>query len=553
MANPDHLRQLCEGARAWNAWRDENPDIVPDLAGAELALGQRQFGPSNGGPINLRGANLERSMLRHATLVEADLEGAILRAADLAYARLNGAKLSGADLTGALLDQADFLEVSCDAALIAGTNLASVGNLTQSQINAMMGDRETVLPADLKRPLPWCGRPHDIGTEPEGSRAGGPADPFDGIETAAPELEDEPPVEPPKPISASASREELFDLLGLEPTATADEIRKVYRKLAKIYHPDLNPGDEAAAQQFKTIDEAHRLLLAPPTLGIRVPPPQPFYRSWAAAAVLFLIMMAAPTVAVYWFMSVPLTVPSSQRMERTTPAPSQRAENVPPRPAQPEPPTAVPPAEAPVQATQPIRQPEQSADKSPAPIEQEQSKAALPPDPKPALPTELGEASTKAPAMTPPPPQDQLAETSPPVPPPPAKKAIAAEPPPSSASAAVVPLLSSPESAATTPEAVVASDESQKSSTPPADKTEAPQGLSASPPANTVPAPTAPQIAAVELAPSSATPPAEPHVAQVQEEEPALSEKLAAHASPTQLSPLIAPRRSMRPASQGHF
>ncbi len=189
----------------------------------------------------------------------------VLRAADLAYARLNGAKLSGADLTGALLDQADFHEVSCDAALIAGTNLESVSNLTQSQINAMTGDRHTVLPADLKPPLSWRGHPDDIGAEPEDNRAGDPADPFEAADTT-PEPEEKSPVEP-KPLSASASREELFDLLGLEPTATADEIRKAYRKLAKIYHPDLNPGDEAAAQQFKAIDEAHRVLLAPTAGG----------------------------------------------------------------------------------------------------------------------------------------------------------------------------------------------------------------------------------------------------------------------------------------------
>ncbi len=116
-----------------------------------------------------------------------------------------------------------------------------------------------------------------------------------------------------------------------------------------------------------------------------MPPPRPFYRAWAAAAALFLIMMSAPTVAVYWFMSVPLTVPSSQRIERTNPAPSRRAKNVPAKPTQPEPPAIVPTAEPPVQAMPPIPEPEKSADTPPAHTEQEQSNAAPPPDLKPAL------------------------------------------------------------------------------------------------------------------------------------------------------------------------
>ena len=36
MANDDHIAQLRKGVDAWNAWRDENPDIRPDLAGADL-------------------------------------------------------------------------------------------------------------------------------------------------------------------------------------------------------------------------------------------------------------------------------------------------------------------------------------------------------------------------------------------------------------------------------------------------------------------------------------------------------------------------------------
>ena len=40
-----------------------------------------------------------------------------------------------------------------------------------------------------------------------------------------------------------------YQVLGVSPNATEDEIRQAYRRLAKQYHPDLNPGDKTAAQK----------------------------------------------------------------------------------------------------------------------------------------------------------------------------------------------------------------------------------------------------------------------------------------------------------------
>lgn len=51
-----------------------------------------------------------------------------------------------------------------------------------------------------------------------------------------------------------------YKALGLSPQATQDEIRKAYRKLAKKYHPDLNPGDSAAEEKFKQVSQAFDLL-----------------------------------------------------------------------------------------------------------------------------------------------------------------------------------------------------------------------------------------------------------------------------------------------------
>lgn len=54
-----------------------------------------------------------------------------------------------------------------------------------------------------------------------------------------------------------------YKLLGVSKTASADEIRKAYRKLAKELHPDLNPGDKSMEDRFKKVSAAHSLLSDP--------------------------------------------------------------------------------------------------------------------------------------------------------------------------------------------------------------------------------------------------------------------------------------------------
>jgi curved DNA-binding protein len=53
---------------------------------------------------------------------------------------------------------------------------------------------------------------------------------------------------------------DLYDILGVSRSATTDEIRKAYRKLAKKHHPDMNPGDKKAEEKFKEITAAHEVL-----------------------------------------------------------------------------------------------------------------------------------------------------------------------------------------------------------------------------------------------------------------------------------------------------
>ena len=59
---------------------------------------------------------------------------------------------------------------------------------------------------------------------------------------------------------ASGERRNLYEVLGVSRDADADAIKKAYRKLARQYHPDVNPGDTAAEERFKRISEAYAVL-----------------------------------------------------------------------------------------------------------------------------------------------------------------------------------------------------------------------------------------------------------------------------------------------------
>src|ERR1700748_3024182 len=60
-----------------------------------------------------------------------------------------------------------------------------------------------------------------------------------------------------------AEKTDYYKTLGVGKNATDEEIKKSYRKLARQYHPDRNPGDKQAEERFKDISQAHDVLSDP--------------------------------------------------------------------------------------------------------------------------------------------------------------------------------------------------------------------------------------------------------------------------------------------------
>jgi hypothetical protein len=120
MANDEHIALLKQGGNAWNAWRGKNPDIRPDLRGANLI--QANLFCANLSQADLSGADLSQADLHLASLREADLSKADLRGVDLKWAKLNDANLRGADLQFATLVNTDLTGADLTGCRIYGVS-----------------------------------------------------------------------------------------------------------------------------------------------------------------------------------------------------------------------------------------------------------------------------------------------------------------------------------------------------------------------------------------------------------------------------------------------
>src|ERR1700720_1203571 len=59
---------------------------------------------------------------------------------------------------------------------------------------------------------------------------------------------------------ATATKQDYYELLGVPRKAAQKEIRQAYRKLARKYHPDLNPGDKSSEEKLKQVQEPYAVL-----------------------------------------------------------------------------------------------------------------------------------------------------------------------------------------------------------------------------------------------------------------------------------------------------
>jgi hypothetical protein len=235
MTNPAHKQKLCQGQESWNAWRAENPAIIPDLCGLTLPLNSRNFISAGNTSIDLSWAQMDGADLRFTMLTAAKLNNASLAGADFTSARLTGADFRCADLTAVTFKAADVEGARFDGAILRGASLAGARNLTQEQISLAIGNKRTLLPDGLTVPPDWLAA--------------------EGEESARPE----PAQAPARPRKLP----DLYAVLGLTPAATAQQIQDAYRSMAKALHPDRHPGNHSIGDAFKCASSAAEILLDP--------------------------------------------------------------------------------------------------------------------------------------------------------------------------------------------------------------------------------------------------------------------------------------------------
>ncbi len=144
--NQEHYDKLLEGSDAWNKWREEHPDVKPDLQKADLNMADLQ-------KADLKGANLEEANLQYANLRGANLHRAVLGRADLRHAYLGGANLQqanvwranlwNANLVGAVFKDANLWRANLRNANLVGADFSNtfVGGIKYNRKGNFIGIR----------------------------------------------------------------------------------------------------------------------------------------------------------------------------------------------------------------------------------------------------------------------------------------------------------------------------------------------------------------------------------------------------------------------------
>ncbi|HXD29513.1 MAG TPA: toll/interleukin-1 receptor domain-containing protein [Pyrinomonadaceae bacterium] len=151
MANTSHVELIKKGSVIWNAWRDANPDVMPDLSGADLLyleLARADLSKANLGSVdfsyaNLIGSNFSNSNVSGAVFVGANLDGADFTGADgsdadfskanLTRAYLNSGRFGNAYLADAFLNQANLTDADLNGAVLRGARLDGA-NLSEADL-----------------------------------------------------------------------------------------------------------------------------------------------------------------------------------------------------------------------------------------------------------------------------------------------------------------------------------------------------------------------------------------------------------------------------------
>jgi hypothetical protein len=151
VADEEHVRILKQGFEVWNAWRDANPALQPDLAHADLRGTDPALLLPDLAHADLIDANpaLLLPNLAHANLIDANLNGADLTHAHLHGADLTHANLQGADLIEADLQGADLIEADLNGADLTHARLHSA-DLTHANLHGANLTHATLIGANLR-------------------------------------------------------------------------------------------------------------------------------------------------------------------------------------------------------------------------------------------------------------------------------------------------------------------------------------------------------------------------------------------------------------------